>query len=215
MAFGYPVSLEVNGRHVVVIGREAVVQGKADALLEAGALVTVIAEGPQGPLARLKQDARAAVFRRRYRRGDLEGAFVCVASSEDPAEREAIYREAQAHGVLVNVMDDVPHCDFAAPAVVRRGSLTIAISTGGRSPALARRLRIELSERFGPEWQEFLELLGEVRMETLADLPEIGERSRRWQQALDVDALIALVKEGRPEEARSLLLARLVGVGAA
>jgi len=215
MAFGYPISLEVKGRRAVVIGREAVVQGKADALMEAGARVVVVAEGPQGPLARLKQDPRATVFRRRYRRGDLEGALVCVASSEDPSERDAIYREAQSGGVLVNVMDDIPHCDFAAPAVVRRGDLVIAISTGGRSPALARRLRVELSEQFGPEWQEFVELLGEVRLETLADLPEIGERSRRWQQALHVDELLGLIREGRRDEARSMLLARLVGVGAA
>jgi len=215
MAFGYPISLEVKGRRAVVIGREAVVQGKADALIEAGARVVVVAEGPQGPLARLKQDPRATVFRRRYRRGDLEGALVCVASSEDPSERDAIYREAQSGGVLVNVMDDIPHCDFAAPAVVRRGDLVIAISTGGRSPALARRLRVELSEQFGPEWQEFVELLGEVRMETLAELPEIGERSRRWQQALHVDELLGLIRAGRRDEARSLLLARLVGVGAA
>ena len=215
MAFGYPISLEVKGRRAVVIGREAVVQGKADALIEAGARVVVVAEGPQGPLARLKPDPRATVFRRRYRRGDLEGALVCVASSEDPSERDAIYREAQSGGVLVNVMDDIPHCDFAAPAVVRRGDLVIAISTGGRSPALARRLRVELSEQFGPEWQEFVELLGEVRMETLADLPEIRERSRRWQQALHVDELLGLIRAGRRDEARSLLLARLVGVGAA
>jgi siroheme synthase-like protein len=138
-----------------------------------------------------------------------------VASSEDPAEREAIHREAHVRGVLVNVMDDVPHCDFAAPAVVRRGDLVLAISTGGRSPALARRLRVELSEQFGPEWAEFVDLLGEVRAETLADLPEIGERSRRWQQALDVDTLLSLIKQGRRDEARSFLLARLTGLGAA
>ena len=95
------------------------------------------------------------------------------------------------------------------------GDLVIAISTGGRSPALARRLRVEISEQFGPEWQEFVELLGEVRMETLADLPEIRERSRRWQQALHVDELLGLIRAGRRDEARSLLLARLVGVGAA
>jgi precorrin-2 dehydrogenase/sirohydrochlorin ferrochelatase len=215
MAFGYPISLEVAGRNAVVIGREAVVQGKAEALLEAGAVVTVIAEGPQGPLARLKLETRATVLRRRYRHGDLDGAFICVASSDDPAERESIFREAHSRGVLVNVMDDTRHCDWAAPAVVRRGELIIAISTGGRSPALARRLRIELSERYGPEWEDVIDLLGEVRMETLADLPDLAERSRRWQQALDVDELAALIRDGRREEARALLLARLVGQGAA
>jgi siroheme synthase-like protein len=214
MAFGYPVTLEVRGRKAVVIGRDAVIHGKADALLEAGADVTVIAEGPEGLLAELEK-AGATVLRRRYRPGDLEGAFVCVASSEDASEREAIHREGRSRSVLVNVMDDIPHCDFAAPAVVRRGDLTIAIATGGRSPALARRLRIELSEQFGPEWKDLIDLLGEIRTETLADLPDLHERSRRWKQALDLDELLALLRNGRREEARSILLARLVGRGAA
>ena len=215
MAFAYPISLEVRGRRAVVIGRDAVIHGKVDALLGAGAVVTVIAEGPEGLLAGLKDDGRATVVRRRYRPGDLAGAFICVASSDDASEREAIHREARAASVLVNVMDDVPHCDFAAPAVVRRGDLTIAIATGGRSPALARRLRIELSEQFGPEWEELMDLLGEVRSETLDDLPDLRERSRRWKRALDIQELLDLIRNGKRDEARSLLLARLIGRGAA
>ena len=215
MAFGYPISLEVAGRKVVVIGRDAVIHGKADSLLEAEADVIVIAEGPEGLLAELKENGRATIVRRRYRPGDLEGAFLCVASSEDESEREAIHREARSRSVLVNVMDDVPHCDFAAPAVVRRGDLTIAIATGGRSPALARRLRIELSEQFGPEWKDLIDLLGEIRTETLAELPDLRERSHRWKRALEVEELLALLREGRRDEARALLLVRLVGRGAA
>src|SRR5438552_781108 len=107
MAFGYPISLEVRGRKAVVIGRDAVIHGKADALLEAGADLTVIAEGPEGLLAGLKEDGRATIVRRGYRPGDLKGAFLCVASSDDPAEREAIHREARSESILVNVMDDV------------------------------------------------------------------------------------------------------------
>ncbi|MGH2573528.1 MAG: precorrin-2 dehydrogenase/sirohydrochlorin ferrochelatase family protein [Actinomycetota bacterium] len=215
MAFGYPISLEVRGRKAVVIGHEAVAQGKVRGLLEAGAEVTVVAEEPAAALDRLERDGRARVLRRTYRAGDLEGAYLCVASSEDPEIRAAIHREGRARGVLVNVMDDIPHCDFAAPAVVRRGDLVIAISTGGRSPALARRLRIELSKQFGPEWEGLLDLLGTVRGETLASLPDPRERSSRWQQALDTEELLALVREGRQEEARIRLLDRLVGEGAA
>jgi siroheme synthase-like protein len=215
MAFGYPISLEVRGRKAVVIGHEAVGQGKVRGLLEAGAEVTVVAEDPAAALDRLERDGRARVLRRTYRPGDLEGAFLCVASSEDPETRAAIHREGRARGVLVNVMDDIPHCDFAAPAVVRRGDLVIAISTGGRSPALARRLRIELSKQFGPEWEAVLDLLGAVRGETLASLPDLRERSSRWQQALDTEELLSLVREGRQEEARIRLLDRLVGEGAA
>jgi siroheme synthase-like protein len=215
MGFGYPISLEVGGRRAVVIGRMAVSQGKPEALLLAGAYVTVIAEGPRPALARLEREPRAKVLRRRYEPGDLEGAFLCVASSEDPKVRGAIHAEARRRKVLVNVMDDPPHCDFAAPAVVRRGDLAIAISTGGRSPALARRLREDLSRQFDPRWEELLDLLGEVRLETLPDLPNYGERARRWQEALDVDVLLELLGTGRRGEARALLLDRLLGARAA
>src|SRR6266545_2935777 len=126
MAFGYPISLEVAGRRAVVIGRTAVAQGKADALLEAGAPVTVISPGPGPALSRLERHERATVLRRDYQAGDLEGAFLCVASSEDAKVRAAVHAEARWRRVLVNVMDDIPHCDFAAPALVRRGNLAIA-----------------------------------------------------------------------------------------
>jgi len=127
--------------------------------------------------------------------------------------RATVFDEARARGVLVNVMDDPQHCDFAAPAIVRRGELSIAVSTGGRSPALARRLRIDLEERFGPEWAEILDLLGEVRAGTMARFPDLTERSRRWDTALDVSELESLVAAGRREEARERLLSRLVGRG--
>jgi precorrin-2 dehydrogenase/sirohydrochlorin ferrochelatase len=93
---------------------------------------------------------------------------------------------------------------------VRRGHLAIAISTGGRSPALARRLREELDERFGPEWAALADLLGEVRAETLPALPDFADRARRWQDALDLDELAALVRDGRTGEARRRLLDRLL-----
>src|SRR6266508_2972476 len=141
----------------------------------------------------------------------LDGAFLCVASSDDPEQRAAIFAEARARGVLVNLVDDTDHCDFAAPAVVRRGELVIAVSTGGRSPALASRLRRLLEERFGPEWEELSALLGEVREQTLPLLPDVGERSRRWRQALALEELEELARAGRLEQARERLLDRLVG----
>jgi precorrin-2 dehydrogenase/sirohydrochlorin ferrochelatase len=215
MAFGYPITLEVEGRTAVVIGRTAVAQGKADGLAEAGARVTVISPGPRQALERLEAHERVTILRRDYQQGDLEGAFVCVASSDDPQVRAAIHAEGRWRKVLVNVMDDVPHCDFAAPALVRRGDLAIAISTGGRSPALARRLREQLSGQFDERWGELLALLGEVRAETLPALPIYGERARRWQEALDVEVLLQLIGEGRRREARAFLLRRLLGTGAA
>src|SRR6266540_2187299 len=181
--FGYPVSLDLAGHQAVVIGEGAVAQGKVEGLLAAGARVTVVADGPMPTLSALESDPRVTVARRHWRPADLDGATVCVAASGDPDTRAAISREARDRGVLVNVMDDVEHCDFAAPALLRRGDLLIAISTGGRSPALARRLREELEGRFGDEWAAVLDLLE------------------------------SLVRGGRYDEARRTLTARLLADG--
>jgi siroheme synthase-like protein len=212
--FAYPVSLDLAGRHAVVVGAGAVALGKADALLEAGARLTVIATGPPEALERL-EEAGAKVERRGFEPADLDGAFLCVAAADDPAERAAIHRHARERGVLANLVDDVEHCDFAAPAIVRRGELQIAVSTGGRTPALASRLRRLLEERFGPEWEELSALLGEVREQTLPLLPDLGERSRRWREALQLEELEALVREGHADQARERLLARLTAPGEA
>jgi siroheme synthase-like protein len=210
MAFGYPVLLELEGRRAVVVGELAVAAGKVDGLLAAGATVTVVAPGPAAALDRLEAEPGVTVRRRGYLPGDLAGAFLCVAGSADPAQRSAVAAEARAAGVLVNVMDDVPNCDWAAPAVVRRGDLVVAVGTGGRAPALASRLRAELGERFGPEWVELVELVGEVRAATLADLPDLEERARRWRAALDLEELERLVRTGRRDLAAERLRARLL-----
>jgi precorrin-2 dehydrogenase/sirohydrochlorin ferrochelatase len=208
--FGYPVTLSLSDRLAVVIGRDAVAMKKPEALLAAGAHLRVVADGPGPSLERLESTANVTVARRDYRPEDVDGAFVVVASSADAALRARIFADAESAGALVNVMDDIDHCHFAAPAIVRRGGLTIAISTGGASPALARRLREELEAQFGEEWGEVLELLREVRSETLADLPDLAERSRRWAMALDTEELTRLMKAGRSEEARRLLIERLL-----
>jgi siroheme synthase-like protein len=213
MAFGYPVLLELAGRRAVVVGELAVAAGKVEGLLAAGAAVAVVAPGPAAVLERLEAEPGVTVRRRAYRRGDLAGAFLCVAGSADPAVRAAVAAEARAGGVLVNVMDDVPNCDFAAPAVVRRGDLVVAVGTGGRAPALARRLRAELEGRFGPEWAELVDLVGEVRAATLGDLPDLEERARRWRAALDLAELERLVRAGRRDLAARRLRARLRPAG--
>ena len=211
MAFGYPMLLELAGRRAVVIGEFAVEAGKVEGLLAAGAEVTVVAKGPEAALDRLEGDPRVVVHRRGYGGSDdLAGAVVCVASAAEPAVRDAIAADARAAGVLVNVMDDVPNCDFAAPAIVRRGDLVIAIGTGGRAPALASRLRAELADRFGPEWTELMDVVGRVRAETLPHLPDFEDRSHRWKAALDLDELEHLIQEGRGEEAATRLRTRLL-----
>lgn len=191
MPFAYPVLLELAGKRAVVIGSFALSERKDVSLRETGADVDVFADGA-------------------WRAEDLDGAFVCVASSEDPAERDAIARAARERGVLVNVMDDVSNCDFAAPAIVRRGDLVVAIGTGGRSPALARKVREDIETRYGEEWTEVLAVVARVRSETLPQLPDLATRARRWRRALDLDEAAALVRADRSDELRRRLLDRLL-----
>ena len=191
MPFAYPVFLELEGKRVVVIGTAALAEGKDRALREAGASVDVFEDGA-------------------WSASDLEGAFVCVASSDDPVERYRIARACRERGVLVNVMDDVPNCDFAAPAVVRRGDLVIAISTGGRSPAVARKVREDLERRFGDEWAEVLAVVAEVRAQTSPRTADLAMRAKRWRRALDLDEAVQLVREGRPDELRRRLTERVL-----
>ncbi|GBC87258.1 Precorrin-2 dehydrogenase [bacterium HR12] len=208
--FGYPVLLDLSGRLAVVVGERAVADGKVEGLLEGGAAgVLVLAEGPEARLARLAADERVWVERRPWRPEDLEGAAIVIGSpGPDAAE---LARAARAAGALVNVVDDVPNCDVAAPAVVRRGELLLTVSTGGRSPTLARLLREDLERRFGPEWALVVEVLGEVRERSLGLLPDLGERAARWLAALDLEEARELAAAGRGDELRARLLARLVG----
>ena len=211
--FGYPVFLELSGQRCVVIGEDAVREGKVKGLLAGGADdVLVLALGPDARFAELQDVDGIEVQRRRWRAGDLDDAFLVVASSRDPAEREAIAHQARTRHVLVNVMDDVPNCDWAAPAVVRRGELVVAVGTGGASPALARKVREDLQRRYGPEWAEVLAVLRRVREETLPSLPSFVERARRWRGALDPDEAARLVREGRSDELEARLRSRLLEV---
>jgi precorrin-2 dehydrogenase/sirohydrochlorin ferrochelatase len=212
MPFGYPVMLELEGRRCVVIGADAVRDGKVEGLLAAGADdVLVVAEGPASRLEELEAIDGVVVQRRSWSAEDLNGAWLCVAASQGSDERNAIARVARARGVMVNVLDDIPNCDWATPSVVRRGELVIAISTGGASPALAKQLRLELGGRFGQEWSEIVAVLREVRAATLPSLPSFGERARRWSDALDLDEAVALTRDGRADELARRLTDRLLG----
>jgi siroheme synthase-like protein len=143
MAFGFPISLEVTGRRCVVFGSGAVARARAEALLDAGASVTVIA--------------------RPYEDGDLSGAFLAVAASGDAQENARIFAEAERERVLLNAVDDPTRCHFAVPSVLRRGDLRIAVSTGGRAPGYAKRLREELEDVIGPEYGEMVQRMGDAR----------------------------------------------------
>jgi precorrin-2 dehydrogenase/sirohydrochlorin ferrochelatase len=211
MPFGYPVMLELAGRRCVVIGDDAVRERKVDGLLAAGADdVLVVATAPGARLDELETIDGVAVERRGWKADDLNGAFLVVAASRDAGERDAIAREARCRRALVNVMDDIPNCDWSAPSIVRRGELVLTIATGGASPALAKKLRAQLSAVYGEEWSEVLAVLRAVRTETMPSLPDFSTRARRWADALDLDEAAALVREGRNDELAARLRERLL-----
>lgn len=211
MPFGYPVMLELAGRRCVVIGADAVRDGKVEGLLAAGAHdVLVVATAPATRLDELDGIEGLTVERRAWQTEDLNGAFLVVVASRDAGERDAIAREARARRALVNVMDDIPNCDWSTPSIVRRGELVVSIATGGASPALAKKLRMQLSKEFGEEWSEVLVVLRSVRETTMPSLPDFATRAQRWSDALDLEEAAELVREGRSDELEARLRRRLL-----
>jgi siroheme synthase-like protein len=208
MSFGYPVMLELAGRRCVVIGAQAIREGKVEGLLTGGADDVLVIEPSVGD--RFEGVDGVRVERRAWRPSDLDGAFLVIGSSDDADARAAIGRAARARGALVNVVDDIRHCDWAAPAIVRRGDLVVAIGTGGASPAASRLIRERLDSEFGEEWAEVLRIVGEVRRETVGLLPDFDVRARRWRLALDLDEAAILVRAGRGDELAARLRARLL-----
>jgi precorrin-2 dehydrogenase / sirohydrochlorin ferrochelatase len=205
MPFRYPVALELSGRRCVVTGGGAEAERKARALLEAEADVVVIAPAVTDGLRDLVRRGELTHIARRYERGDLAGAFLVVAADADRAVRADVFAEAEAERVLCNAVDDVEHCHFAVPSIVRRGELLIAVSTGGRAPALAKRLRRRLTAELGWEWEALVDVLGQVRAETLPTRTvDFATWASRWRDVLDrEEELLALLAEGRIDEVKA------------
>ena len=164
----FPAFLKLARRRCLVVGGGRVAAEKIDGLLRTGAEVCVVAPSAT---RRIRAWARAGTIRweaRRFRSSDLAGVFLIVAATSSPALHTQIYKQAKRQGVLCNVVDDPENCDFYYGALVRRGSLQIAISTGGLSPALAQRLRKRLEKEFGSEYEEWLKEIGAARQQFLA-----------------------------------------------
>jgi uroporphyrin-III C-methyltransferase/precorrin-2 dehydrogenase/sirohydrochlorin ferrochelatase len=151
---------------------------------------------------------------RPWRRGDLAGAFLAVAATDDRGVNRDVWAEAEAERVLLNAVDDVDYCHFHAPAILRRGELAVAISTGGKSPALAVRIRERIAEVIGPEYGDWLDLLGSFREELVRRYPDPRERTAVWYRLVDSDAL-ELVRQGDLAGARRRLAGMVAGAAAA
>lgn len=205
-AFGYPVALDLAGRDCLVVGGGPVAARKAEGLLEAAARVTVVSPVLVPTLLALATEGRVHWKPREYRTGDVAGAALVMVATDDRAVNAEVAAEARARGVWVNCADDPAHCDFALPAVLRRGPVTVAVSTGGASPAMARLLREEIGRELPADWAAVTELAAGVRRELRAR--GIVPGGARWRAALG-EELRALVAAGRECEAREWLRERL------
>jgi precorrin-2 dehydrogenase / sirohydrochlorin ferrochelatase len=174
----FPMFVKLDGRRCLVVGAGSVAESKIESLLVTGATVHVVAPKATPKVREWARDARIEWSAREYVPADLAGAFLVIAATGSSALHDDIYAEAQSRGVLCNAVDEPQRCDFYFPAVVRRGELQIAISTGGLSPALAQRLRKELEQQFGPEWEQWVAQLGRTRDE-LKSIPMPPEQRKR------------------------------------
>ena len=176
---GYiPIFLDVTGRECVVVGGGEVATRKVESILEAGAHVTVVSPHLSPSLEEIVADGLVTHIARDYQLGDMRGCVLVYAATDDPKLHRELAAEARALAIPINVVDVPELCTFIAPAVVKRGALQIAISTGGASPAFAARLRRHLEDQFGTEYALTLEVLRAARRRLHADEIDPAERMR-------------------------------------
>ncbi|MFI5394515.1 MAG: bifunctional precorrin-2 dehydrogenase/sirohydrochlorin ferrochelatase [Candidatus Binatia bacterium] len=207
----YPVFLRVAGRRCVVVGGGKVAEQKVQSLVRAGARVTVVSPEVTPRIAALAATSQIEHQRRAYGRGDLHGSFLAYAATDDEHIQQQVAREAEDAGVLLNVVDRPQLCDFIAPSVVERGDLVVATSTGGASPALAKRIRQDLQDVFGPEYDVALRLLRRLR-DRLAGQSLPAVERQRILSSLANSPLLEYLRQRRTHEV-DRLLAETVGDG--
>jgi precorrin-2 dehydrogenase / sirohydrochlorin ferrochelatase len=209
----YPIALVLDGKSCLVVGGGEIADGKLDALLLAGAVVTVVSPEVRPRIAALAADGQITLHQRPYRTSDLDGTYLAIAATDDRSTNARMVTEARAAGILTQAVDDIPYCDFFAVAIVRRGDLQLGISTHGRSPAFARWMRERLDTELPTEYGDLLAVLGDVRDTIKARGPIPAYE--HWQAAI-TDEVMAALGAGDRETARSRIYERVsAGVGVA
>jgi precorrin-2 dehydrogenase/sirohydrochlorin ferrochelatase len=184
----FPMFLKLDGRACLVIGAGTIAAPKIDSLLRAGARVTVVAPEALPRVRDWSAESRLRWVAREFAASDLEGALLVVAATNVQSVNHAVAVAARALGILCNSVDDPPDCDFYYPSVVERGDLQIAVSTAGKSPALAQQLREELNALVDDDAGRWLDALGERRLRVLAALPAGEDRKQALHQLAQREA---------------------------
>jgi len=194
----YPIYVNLLGQLCVVVGGGKIAEGKVEGLLTAGAKVKIVSPDLTSYLRRLSKENVIEHLERTYQTGDLAGAFMVICATDQVEINHKVWQEASANRQLVNVVDDTPRCNFIAPAILRKGDLTLAISTAGKAPALAVRLKERLQEQLGTEYERFLELSGQLREPLARHVPDFETRKALWYELVDSDALNLLAQGDEP-----------------
>lgn len=201
----YPLFADLNGRRCVVIGGGLVAQRKVTTLLRYGAKITVVSPSVTRRLAAYAKQGRIRYVARRFRPADLRGAWLVYASTDDQRMNEQVFREATRRRILTNVVDQKPLCSFIAPAIVRRGALTVAVSTGGASPALAKKVRSDIGRVLGSGYVPMVRLLDGLRGVAKHALPSYADRKRYFGELVE-GRVFGLMRAGKSREARRVAL---------
>jgi len=202
----YPANLVLSGRRVLVVGAGAVAARKIQGLLACGARVVVVAPVVGPEVEALARSGAVELSRRAYRAGDLEGAWLGVTATDDPAVNRAVFEDGEASLTWVNAADDPTSCSFTLPSVVRQGPVMVTVATGGHSPALSTWLRRHVAGELGPEYAELAALLAEARAQLQAE--GRSTEGLNWLSAID-SGMLEMIRLGQVGRAKERLQACL------
>jgi len=188
----YPILLKFDGKTALIVGGGKVAERKVEALLQCGASIRIVSRELTSKLKALIELGRLQHHAEEFKEKYLDNAFLVVAATDDKQLNHRISESARKRGLLINAVDQPDDCNFFVPSIVRRGDLLIAISTSGKSPALAKKIRKELENQYGNAYKIFLNLMGILRKEILSQGLSQEENSRIFHEIVDSDILDAL-----------------------
>jgi precorrin-2 dehydrogenase/sirohydrochlorin ferrochelatase len=200
----YPILINLKGKKVIVVGGGMVAQRKIETIMEHGAVVHMISRELTPALTKYLEDGKIKVIGNEFKKDYLRGAFLVIAATDDRLLNHRVSENARELGVLVNAVDQPSDCSFIVPSILRRGDLLIAVSTSGKSPALAKRVREELEKGFGSEYESLLVLMGRLRKEILAEGFSQEENKRIFQEIVN-SPILELIARSDWNEVASIL----------
>jgi len=207
----YPIHLDIQNRNCLVVGGGQVGTRKVNTLLNCGAKVTVVSPEISERLQNLAETTPLTLKSRPYRSADLEGVFLVIGATDDETLNQQISSDAEGRNTLCNIADRPAVCNFILPSIVQRDDLVITVSTSGRSPALAKKLRKTLECQFGPEYGDFLQLLGAIRKKLLSQAHEPEVHKPLFEQLINSN-LIEMIQENKIKDIDALLF-NILGEG--